>query len=310
MNNVASEIKVPKLLYHYCSTEAFLSIVQSKALWLTDIKNMNDPLEGKWATERLIEICKKNYSKSFKKQVVVGLLEYSITYGIPEAFVACFTDSATSDYHWKNYANEGKGICIAFNTERLGILNVFPRINQRKNKKILIDYLHLCPVIYNEDVQIDCLYKYFTELTELWGDKETEKLNKKFEDLDVFIPMLKNSNWSGEREWRIIHMIPKNIVRSMLHQKKNLNLLKGLHFHMKNEKISPYFIWNFCKEFKNPIEKIIIGQENNISPETISLLLLKNGFTNICTNAGILYPNKHHPMLSPFMVDCSECDSM
>lgn len=304
------DLKTPKLIYHYCSAEAFMSIIQSKSLWLTDIKNMNDPLEGKWATERFVGICRQNYSKKFREQVIIGLLEYSATYGMPEAFVSCFTDSFTSDYHWKNYADEGKGFCIAFNTEKLGIRNIFPRMHQIKNKKLLIDHLHLCPVLYNQDIQIGYLSTYFTELVELWNQGNNKKLNEKFEELNIFIPMLKNSSWMGENEWRVIHMIPKNIFRSMLHEKKNLQFLKNLNFHMKNGKISPYFIWPFCKGFINPIEKIIIGQENSINPETISLLLLKNGFTDLCSNEGILYPNKHHPRLSPFKVDCSECNSI
>lgn len=45
------EAGFPATIYHYCSTETFLRILESKEIWLSDIRHMNDAKEGLWAYE-------------------------------------------------------------------------------------------------------------------------------------------------------------------------------------------------------------------------------------------------------------------
>ena len=37
------------IMYHYCPTSAFLKIVESRTLWLSDFSTTNDRMEGRWA---------------------------------------------------------------------------------------------------------------------------------------------------------------------------------------------------------------------------------------------------------------------
>ena len=39
---------IPEPLYHYCSNEAFCSILKSKSLWLSSLSLSNDKMEGHW----------------------------------------------------------------------------------------------------------------------------------------------------------------------------------------------------------------------------------------------------------------------
>jgi hypothetical protein len=41
----------PKIVYHYCDVNAFLNIIQSAKLWLSDIFKMNDSKECAWINE-------------------------------------------------------------------------------------------------------------------------------------------------------------------------------------------------------------------------------------------------------------------
>lgn len=41
------------IVYHYCDVNAFLNIIQSKKLWLSDVIKSNDEEEGRFFIERI-----------------------------------------------------------------------------------------------------------------------------------------------------------------------------------------------------------------------------------------------------------------
>lgn len=41
------------LVYHYCDLYAFLNIMRTKTLWLSDVKKSNDEDEGKYLLKKL-----------------------------------------------------------------------------------------------------------------------------------------------------------------------------------------------------------------------------------------------------------------
>ena len=53
-------------LYHYCSIDAFLSIISNKTLRLSDVKKSNDTLESKallqFVEDNVMEIFQNEYS--------------------------------------------------------------------------------------------------------------------------------------------------------------------------------------------------------------------------------------------------------
>ena len=52
-------------LYHYCSTDTFFKILNSKTIWMSDIFSMNDYLEFIW----FFEIIKKHKESKFYDMV-------------------------------------------------------------------------------------------------------------------------------------------------------------------------------------------------------------------------------------------------
>lgn len=51
------------VVYHYCSTRAFLAIIQSRCLRLSDINTMNDYGEMHWAYDKFIEAVNADIDK-------------------------------------------------------------------------------------------------------------------------------------------------------------------------------------------------------------------------------------------------------
>lgn len=46
------EPKIPNILYHYCSVDTMLKIVQNYCIWLSDAEKTNDKSELKYFTEQ------------------------------------------------------------------------------------------------------------------------------------------------------------------------------------------------------------------------------------------------------------------
>jgi hypothetical protein len=72
MNDGSKEI-----LYHYCSTEAFHSIVTTHSIRLSDLWLSNDSMEGKMVTEALVRLAKRDKCDP----VTILLLQHSLMYG-------------------------------------------------------------------------------------------------------------------------------------------------------------------------------------------------------------------------------------
>lgn len=53
-----------KIVYHYTSPKAFLSILENKQVWFTDVRYMNDKSEGKFIVKLLVEFIEKHYNDS------------------------------------------------------------------------------------------------------------------------------------------------------------------------------------------------------------------------------------------------------
>lgn len=56
------EVVNEKIVYHYTSSDAFVSILKSKQVRFTDVRYMNDKSEGKFIVKLLVEFVEKHYN--------------------------------------------------------------------------------------------------------------------------------------------------------------------------------------------------------------------------------------------------------
>lgn len=54
------EEKLSEVLYHYCSTDAFHAIVESRTIWLSSLSSSNDALEGRLIAQIMNELLLSN----------------------------------------------------------------------------------------------------------------------------------------------------------------------------------------------------------------------------------------------------------
>lgn len=149
-------------LYHYSGTEKAYSILSGKSIRLSDITRSNDKLEmnllfprifdesiniynelgfdyefaynGKKGEEAIIQFMSKLKNKIMSE----------IHNGKIATYVICFSEKEDLLSQWRGYANDGKGIALAFDTQ--GLINYVDKYSQ---------FLKLEKVIYVTDDELN-----------------------------------------------------------------------------------------------------------------------------------------------------------
>lgn len=125
------------ILYHYCSTNAFLSVIQSKRIWMSDVNTMNDFGEIHWAYERFIEAA--NFVLDRIDREYLDALDKVIARGQLKLLPLIFSLSSDGDVlsQWRAYAQDGAGMAIGFDTALLKTLSTtMARVEYSHQKQI------------------------------------------------------------------------------------------------------------------------------------------------------------------------------
>ncbi len=117
-----------RIAYYYCSLATFKNILKNKSIFLSDPLKMNDRSEVKWA----LKLFRKNpflceffnnlgYEEDWK-----NLLSKFNYYRDYKTRICCFSKTANLLSQWRAYADQGCGLAIGFDLEKLtdGFVNI------------------------------------------------------------------------------------------------------------------------------------------------------------------------------------------
>lgn len=149
MEDSAANLK-SDTLYHYCSKEAFLSILGSGQLWLQPMREADSRfLEGQILLERLrAELDNRNFEETERQRYLSILKAYLLE---KPGFALCLTSAANSSRHWQIHAEGGKGAVLGFS---------------RRYRKAIRDNANLMfheQAVEYEDSKIDQICKEFCD---------------------------------------------------------------------------------------------------------------------------------------------------
>lgn len=196
-------IGIPSMLKHFTNKNGAFGIIRSSEFWAFNTSNMNDPNEITHAQELINNVYKglRNGFSGDVKEIfdrAVGIISSEKEREM--YFIACFSGSHKSSYHWGNYASYNQGIALGISSNYLG----------------LTDNLQIRQVIYDDAIKIQLVTQVFNEINGLY-----EKLSKKFSQwsydeslasfaalvsyhLIEFLFTFKEHKWSDGKEYRLI----------------------------------------------------------------------------------------------------------
>lgn len=259
----------PPVLYHYCSTEAFLSIIESKTIRASEFSLSNDAMEGRWLQKIVGELCLDLKLNANEINHLSSLLDDM--HGLLGGAGFCLSEEGDMLSQWRAYATNGAGIAIGFNKECFGdVASPLPSVS---------------PVIYDIATQRKLvtgvveriagqLRQGAGSLPELMilDDAERKRLDSLNIDFRVSVfsmfphlYLLKNPAFKEEREWRsVIHVLP--VSRTERDERAGSGwTLDDMNYRALNDRIVPY---KALPLLSSAIVEVILGPRN-ITPEKI-----------------------------------------
>jgi hypothetical protein len=188
-----------KLLYHYSSPGGLLGMMESKSIWMSNIRYQNDSEEYNHIFKVFKKVIEEEYPGFDSKQYFRS--EDDRGAFVPPIFTFSLTENKDLLSQWRGYCPKG-GYSFGFNRDQL---NVFIK---RFNLSI-----HQC--IYNEDAQRKIIREQVIRFSpQEWADinsgrKQTDSafmygLKYMWLRLARLAPVLKHHAFEEEVEWRII----------------------------------------------------------------------------------------------------------
>ena len=264
-----------QLIYHYTNLEGLKKIVESKTLYFSNSAFLNDKqefLKGSESFENIVSGRIENELEKISKSILERLLVKISETKKSERYVSCFSIKADLLSQWRAYSNDGKGVCIAFDYNKL---------------KKIFDGIESFPIIYEDKIQIqiaklvldnsiEFYLKNFKILNEFSvSDSDSELLDiisiEIYNQVSKYIGQFKHSAFDEEKEFRFEIRIDNDIEN-----KREVLFRCG-----RNDLFVPY-IEEVIKDKEDifPIKEIIIGPSLNSELNKISIsdFLISKGY--------------------------------
>lgn len=283
-------------LFHYCSNSAFVSIVESRSIWLSDLSLSSDELEGKWIRRVFSKSCEKHGLRHDEIDDLMQHLDNLIAIIGGAGF--CLSQKADLLSQWRGYADGGCGVSIGFDKGYLERLSKFQKKDDSNPEQDAKFGFVLQKVEYNEKKQsvtindksesiVRCVsdgalrYGRYT----LLGKPCDEEINRHKEAYNMLgirmlmllpeIYTLKNPAFSEEKEWRLIAIVPKG------YKEEDVGMLADVNYRATTDKVVPFIPVELCNINGREIREVILGPRNRTPVQVVHGLLKKNGFEGV-----------------------------
>jgi hypothetical protein len=270
-------------LWHYTNGPGFLGMIESGAIRATQVAAVNDSTETVYATrlyrKAIIRLKDAKVGDDVAQEFLQGVLDE--TEELPEMpshadskfFVSCFSELQDDINQWLKYGGEHgeNGYAIGFRAIGLRIdgNTVVVRVNYDSalHQRIAEDAARLTLEYYLEGLVGDR-----AENPAQWGKEFFQAWDQAIYRLS---PVVKNSAFNSEREYRMVHELQSYDMPSVRYQQKS-NLL-GRYMDLKPNG------WEGLSVPRFPIQKVMIGpgRHKGITKRSVESLLQQMGYTGI-----------------------------
>lgn len=294
--------QMPKIVYHYCSLETFISIIKNSTIRLSHVTKSNDVEELKY----IIPFLKIALKKSIKYYNELEEFEYSLDPEMAdrvvdayfnddsrEVYVCCFSETTELVDQWARYADQSKGVAIGFSTDNLVKLQTLN--TNYAFGKIIYDAKYviteLCDIIDEE-------YQNKKTINALNITTYENVINNIVKTILEYSSLYKNPAFKQEREWRLIynpfnkikHIESSYVFNDVLLEANEYCYpqvgFKRRSYEFKavddNLNLTSYIDLDFSTIKQYFIKEIIIGNQSKLTPldSDLQLFLSSYGYTS------------------------------
>lgn len=258
-----------RIYYHYCSVDTFFNIMQTSTIRLGNPLFMNDSAEIIWLLELLKNYVAKNKNcpEILKKWSLIKRMINKLLQKIDLPFIFCLSKGNDVLSQWRSYADDGKGVAIGIDVNRLLKLDT----ELLTGKDIIYDDKEQMKLLEQKKLD-DSLDDFIEELEMvLPGENETEIYSKVRKVASYILNeaiICKNPAFEEEREFRILCSPSKVSEKSMVSEIK---------FRSNNKQILPYREIYFDEYAHEIIQNITIGPKSVLNDRNLGLFLKKHG---------------------------------
>jgi len=282
-------------LFHYCSASSFFSIIRGREIWLSSLRQSNDSLEGKLASQTLMKLAFEDKDVSeYQRQHLQDALQH-----VESSFDGlgfCLSRQGDILSQWRGYANDATGLSIGF-SERY--LNDYcsSTVGESSKYQVRLEAVEYDPTTHAALVKetyesvkslikegaFDYRRALIGGLLDLRTEEEIEKEKKEISGksfaalltLHGILPKLfslKSPAFREEEELRLI----SNMVSS-----PKLHVPRHCLFRYSRNQVIPYRVIPLTDFGSTIIDKVILGPKHETPIEVIQIFLLEQGFQNV-----------------------------
>ena len=298
-------------VYHYCTIDAFMSIISSGTIRASNIQKSNDITEIRNAIDIFSHALSKaiyefnkthedlpyelqNFLRTWKTCDAYDYMENMLDNNALIYYCACFSEARDLLSQWRGYGDDGKGVCIGFEDICFEPLK----------DSISFDYR---PVHYVSSTEIE---KWYSDiLTDLNFSASKNATLVDYENLfnHIISKMVyevvfyKDQRFSEEREHRLV-FYPFGAVRNLKNRSRQISYqncydpffdkmidiidhriecsdfyISSLDFSKHGNTVKSYVDINFKEKISYIISEIILGPKTKMDDLELRLFLYKHG---------------------------------
>jgi Protein of unknown function (DUF2971) len=265
-----------ELIYHYCSSAAFLEIVSSRTMWLSAYDSLNDSTERGWGYNifrKSIAQVRGEIDKAFI-EAITSIVDKA--YSTAMVMIASYSLDSDVLSQWRAYADDGRGFAIGFSPNQMEL----PAKPLR--------------VLYEQDQQIGELLgniRHCNRHEKSIGFKYNDEFKSHFFQIGLDFCAYKHPSFREEKEIRYVHVSGQweegksSKLVSMGardHDGKLLSEPVKVRFRAGNGNIIPYVAIDYTNRgTKLPVKEIVLGPRNPNSEKRVEVFLNTIGVSGV-----------------------------
>lgn len=261
----------PEVIYHYCSMESFVKIIESKEIWLTPSTHMNDATECRWLFSLAQRYAQENFVGSPEDISLANSFLDTAALNSRRNYMACFSQSRDLLSQWRGYADGGKGVAIGFKVASFAT----PIVTQPDWRTPKQEQFYLYKMHYPDYAEVLPL------LEGIFGQIKSNDPELYGIVLSQLGPMFKNKSFVEENEWRFV-VVP--FLMGAQHANHWISRIIPIdHFktRLTARGLSKYITYPILGEDQPEIFEVILGPQNPTWEDDLSFFLFKNSLPRV-----------------------------